>query len=242
MALAKAQSCEVPVAVVEAQWTLSRLTAGPRETEASRLFHAFFEDNRSLDAVLGQWDRAARDADVRLLEAAGQDKRRRDAELLASIVGRVASDADLSRSLDELYQSLRTLMASDVFGIALWAPEQKALDYALFIEEGRRTRVGLIPVDSTRSLGAWCFRSQKAVRINDIDREYGGYLKELSRLADHRPKSMLFQPLLAEGRALGIVTVQSFARDAYGSEDEANLAVIAACVSLRIQVGSLSPG
>lgn len=240
-ALAKAQSGDIPAAEAEALRVLSELTSSPKETESSRLFRNYFTGLRALEQRLARWDRLSGDEDRKVLEAADQDRRRRDADLLASIVGRLAHHPDLSRSLDDLYQPLRRLMAADVFGIALWVAEQNVLDYALFMEEGLRTRVGLIPVDSERSLGAWCFRTRKSVRINDIDKEYSGYLKELSRLADHRPKSMLFQPLVFEDQPLGIITVQAFSRDAYGPEAESQLAVIASCVSLRLQVGPRSP-
>lgn len=239
-ALEKALAAEVPAAAAQAHWVLSRLTAGQKESESSLAFQAFFDEDQGLKDRAGLWDRLARDEDARVFEESGRGQRRREAELLAAIAGKLSAEPDLSRSLEGVYQPVRSLMAADVFGIALWAPDQAALDYALFIEDGRRTRVGLIPVDSTRSLGAWCFRARKAVRINDIDREYGNYLKELSRLSEHRPKSMLFQPLLSDGDILGIVTVQSFLRDAYGPEAEAHLAVVAACVALRLQGRSRS--
>lgn len=230
-----ADGADVPGARARAQALVSRLTGGRKESESSLAFQASFAADREESHRRARMDREAREADLEILEASRQGRRHREAQTLASIASRLASEEDLSHCLDALYLSLRTLMAADVFGIALLSEGGEALDYSLFIEEGRRTRVGLIPVQSPRSLGAWCFRERKSVRVNDIDREYALYLKELSKLSEHRPKSMLFQPLVAGKEAVGIITVQAFAKGAYGPEAEAQLAVVAACVSLRLQ-------
>lgn len=240
-ALERASGAELPLGVVEAEACLSELTRG-RESESSLLFRRSAEGALHLSRQHSQRERETREADARLFEASSQTRRLLEAQLLAALAGIVSSGGDLARTLDAVYPSLRSLMPADIFGVALWDPGQRALDYAFFIEEGRRTRVGLIPIDSPRSLGAWCFRQQRALRIDDIDRDYSTYLKELSRLSDHRPKSMLFQPLRGLSGPLGIVSVQAFSRHSYGVEDEAYLAVLASCLALRIQVAGLSEG
>lgn len=238
-ALEKASGADLPQAVVEAEACLSELTRG-RESESSSLFRRSVEGAQKLSRQHSQRERETREVDARLFAASSQSRRLYEAQLLATLAGLVSSGGDLARTLDALYPSLSSLMPADIFGVALWDPRQRALDYAFFIEEGRRTRVGLIPVDSPRSLGAWCFREQRSLRIDDIDRDYSAYLKELSLLSDHRPKSMLFQPLLGLSGPLGIVSVQAFARRSYGGEDEAFLAVLASCLALRLQVTGLS--
>jgi tetratricopeptide (TPR) repeat protein len=222
-------------AEAEAHRALSRLTAGPREAEPLKAFRTAVDQEKEWEARQRAWDRQARAEDAALLGASGEGRRVTDAQGIAVIAGILSRGQDLARSLDEVYPWLGKLMTADIFGVALWEPGQAALDYSYFIEEGRRTRVGLIPVGSHRSLGAWCFRHRKPVRVNDIDREYRTYLKELSRLAEHRPKAMLFQPLVSDRGLLGIVTVQSFAREAYDTAAEAHLGVVAAVLALRLQ-------
>ena len=230
-----AREGEYPSAGLEASLVLSRLGAGPRDSEALKTYRTAMDQQMDLEKRRRSWDRESRRDDSTLLDVSDEGRRVQDAQKIAGIASILCRGQDLARSLDEAYPLVCQLMAADIFGVALWEPGQGALDYAFFIEEGRRTRVGLIPIGSPRSLGAWCFRHRKPVRVNDIDGEYRSYLKELSKLAEHRPKAMLFQPLVCDRGLLGIVTAQSFSRDAYDAASEAHLAVVAAVLSLRLQ-------
>jgi len=231
-ALDRAVAEDLPAAEAAAGALLSRWAGKP--AEALERFRASVDADRRGADRHAAWDREAREADRPLLEELEAEGRTWDARLLAGIAEALTRPSSLAAALDAVYPPLRRLLSADIFGVALWLPDRRALDYALFIEDGVRTRVGMIPVDSPRSLGAWCFREGRPVRINDIDREYGQYLKELSRLTDHQPKSMLFLPLTAHGSCWGIATVQAFGRHAYGPEELARFTVVAGLLSLRI--------
>jgi len=230
-----ADRLEVPEARVWALGLLASEELWEKEVEGLRAYRRWREalglearDREALDRRCQDLDRAflARRDEVRRLQASGR---------MADLARSLAVIPTLAQALDSLYGPLGDLMAADIFGVALWVPEKRCLDYALFLEQGHRTSVGLIPVDSRRSLGAWCFRHGEGLRVDDIDLEYSRYLQELSQLADHRPKSMLFEPLVTDRGVVGVVTVQAFARGAYGPEAQARLRILASLVALRLQ-------
>lgn len=189
-----------------------------------------------------RWSAEAAEADGELLRSFEDERRSGEARHLARLSHILSRSGGLAEVLDAVYPVLQRLVPADIFGVALWVPDRKVLDYAYFLEAGVRTRVGTIGLDSPRSLGAWCFRERQPVRINDIDREYGRYLKERSQLSEHQPQSMLFLPLEAAGERLGIVTAQSFGRHAYGPDELNRLTVVAGLLALRLYGWGRSDG
>ena len=71
----------------------------------------------------------------------------------------------------------------------------------------------------------WCIENRKPVFINDVTREYARYISEYEepgagRLLENgsvsaAPLSLIYLPLISHDRVLGIITIQSYQKNAY---------------------------
>jgi signal transduction histidine kinase len=134
---------------------------------------------------------------------------------------------DLTGSLDALAicQSLEKhfaeLMPVDAFGVALLSASGDRLDYVHYVEDGVVDESVSYPLDHPTSLAVLTLREDRELTVfNETQLENaptGTNVEESAPIL-----SAVFRPLIANGRRIGVVTVQSHQASAY---DERHLEV-----------------
>jgi signal transduction histidine kinase len=128
---------------------------------------------------------------------------------------------DLTGSLDvmAICRSLGThfagLLPMDAFGVALLAPAGDALDYVYYIEDGVEDMSDAsYPLDHPTSLAVLTFREDRELTLfNEAQLDNA---PNAGTIAPSAPiLSAVFRPLIANGRRIGVVTVQSHQAEAY---------------------------
>ena len=61
----------------------------------------------------------------------------------------------------------------------------------------------------------WCIKNKKEIFINDNQKEYKKYTKKIVVPTGEMPHSLLFSPMTLGKKVLGVITVQSFEKNAY---------------------------
>ena len=131
---------------------------------------------------------------------------------------------DLTGSLDSLaicrtlQTHLETLLPVDVFGVALLAAAGDALDFIYYVEDGVVDEPSSFPLDHPTSLAVLTFRADRELTIfneTQLTSAPAG-----SSNAENAPVlSAVFRPLIANGRRIGVVTVQSHQAGVYGERE-----------------------
>ena len=74
----------------------------------------------------------------------------------------------------------------------------------------------LVHLDDENNLAAWCFNHRQEVIINDFEAEYGKYVSKPSfDKSEDVPESILFVPLYHKAKGIGVISAQSFKKNAY---------------------------
>ncbi len=127
---------------------------------------------------------------------------------------------DLTGSLDAeaicrtLEKSFSALLPVDVFGVALLSPAGDALDFLFYVEDGVIDEPSSFPLDHPTSLAALTFREDRELTV--FNETQLASAPSASRGNEGRPiLSAVFRPLIANGRRIGVVTVQSHQANAY---------------------------
>ena len=131
---------------------------------------------------------------------------------------------DLTGSLDALAicktmeKHIAALLPMDAFGVALLSPAGNSLDYVYYIEDGVVDASNSYPLDHPTSLAVLTFREDRELTLfNDTQL---GSAPTASNIEESAPiLSAVFRPLIANGRRIGVVTVQSHQADAYHERD-----------------------
>jgi signal transduction histidine kinase/CheY-like chemotaxis protein/ligand-binding sensor domain-containing protein len=183
--------------------------------------------------VVGKERERAQFAETRLraesAEAVAESERegKKNVELLGEIGRDITSSLDFDTIFGTLYERLNQLVDADVFGVGLYYPDRKQIEYRLAIEKGKRYAPYTRDTSNPDQLPVWCIEHRQPVFINDLKAETGKYIasykEESVPLEDgsmsQEPQSVIYMPLVAKDRALGIITIQSFEKNAYTTHD-----------------------
>jgi signal transduction histidine kinase len=160
--------------------------------------------------IVSRWrsHRALKQAHEALLESA---------EMLR-LVGDIGMD--LTGSLDvvaickTLERHFAGLMPTDAFGVALLSAGGDELQYVYYIEDGVVDIGARFPLDHPTSLAAATLREDRELTLFNEDRLDAA--PDSENIAPTAPiRSAVFRPLIANGRRIGVVTVQSHDAEAY---------------------------
>jgi signal transduction histidine kinase len=134
---------------------------------------------------------------------------------------------DLTGTLDALSicktmeKHFAELLPMDAFGVALLSPAGDSLDYIHYVEDGVVDESVSYPLDHPTSLAVLTFREDRELTVFNEDQL--GSAPTGTNVAESAPiLSAVFRPLIANGRRIGVVTVQSHQAGAY---DERHLEV-----------------
>jgi diguanylate cyclase (GGDEF)-like protein len=138
--------------------------------------------------------------------------------LLYRIGSELTASLDMSELSQRLYARINETMPADVFGLASYNQEEETLEFTHVVEQNQRLTPFSVPVDLPTSFGGWVIRSGKEVLLSDANKEYRRYVSERKPFATGDSRSLIFLPLGVEERIIGVLTVQSYRKNAYSSE------------------------
>ncbi len=159
--------------------------------------------------------------------AATEREGKKNIELLSALGREITASLDFDTIFGTLYERVNQLVDADVFGVGLYHPERREIEYRLAMEEGKRYAPYTRDMSDPDQLPVWCIEHRRPVFINDIAAEYSKYVKRYEekrqQLEDgslsKAPQSLIYLPLEAKDRVLGLITIQSFQTHAYTDHD-----------------------
>lgn len=146
-----------------------------------------------------------------------------DIERLTEIGKEITASLVMDTIFLKLYNHVNKLIDATVFGVGVYKPDSQQIDYRLAIEKGKKYEPYTRDMSDKDQFSVWCIENQKPVFINDVEAEYHHYIKKYIHLGGQledgsiaiNPTSMIYLPLKAQDRVLGVITVQSYKKNAY---------------------------
>jgi len=132
-------------------------------------------------------------------------------------IGReITSSLNLGEIFKKLHESISEIMPADCFGVRTYNSETKSVTYKYEIENGILTQdVATIPLDDINNYTVWCTINKQDIFLNDNLKEYKKYVNQIKVVSGDMPDSLLFTPMMLGEKILGVITVQSFNKNAY---------------------------
>ena len=136
-------------------------------------------------------------------------------KLLSETGVQISSSLNFEDVFENLYETVAKLMDAEIFGVRIYHPKINEIEYKYEIESGKRDPVMSISMDDKDNYSVWCIENKKEILINDNATEHVKYVKEIKVPSGEMPSSLIFYPMLADGKVFGVITVQSFKKNAY---------------------------
>jgi signal transduction histidine kinase/CheY-like chemotaxis protein len=163
-------------------------------------------------------------------------------ELLSEIGKEITASLDLNTILFKLYERVNQIVDASIFGVGLYRPEKHLIEYSLAIENGMRYAPYTRSTDDKSQFAVWCIDHRQPILLNDVSTEFSKYIP----FYEHRggtlvdgsvaqpPASMIYLPLIAQERVLGVLSIQSFKKNAYTEQHLSLLENLAAYTTIAL--------
>lgn len=195
--------------------------------------HAYSEEDLSLLTGIAQ-QVAIAIQNTRLLEETRQNSRHLS---ILNEVGRAISELrDLPDLLEVIYEQVKHNLHGDAFYVGSYHPEDNTVSYPITYDDGKRYDSKPDKVSTISYLYRF-LHGEKAALINRTAEELAVQPDEAGMLGDTTRKSasLLIAPLKIKEQVIGVISVQSYTRNAYQEDDLDLLAGIANQVSIAIE-------
>lgn len=163
----------------------------------------------------GLEDRVAERTKEVLLQKEQIEKSHENTRLLSKIGQHIISNVNFDAIFGELHQNISQLMNADCFGVRIYHPKLNEIEYRYEIENGELFEPISVSMDNDDNYSVWCVKNKKEIFINDNLNEYHKYTKKIVVPTGDMPSSLLFCPMMIGERVVGVITVQSFEKNAY---------------------------
>lgn len=163
---------------------------------------------------------ALREAELR---AEAENKRRADTEQLSMIGRAITSSLSVNKIIDTVYENVNALMDAAIFGVGIYNKDLKSLDFPATKENGVMLPSLSYQLDEKDRLAVICFNQKEEIIISDFENEHKKYVSEYKApLEGEVSSSVIYLPLVYQNKIIGVITTQSFKKNAY-SEYHINL-------------------
>jgi transcriptional regulator with GAF, ATPase, and Fis domain len=159
-----------------------------------------------------------------------------DLQNLTLIFQKITSKLNANEIIKTVYSYINKLMDASGFGIGIYNDDKEVISYSEYIEKSQTLPYDEESLCNKNSLSVWCFTHQKQVFINDYEIEASSYVNDVSG-PDHGelPESLIYLPLTTHVKKIGVITVQSFKKNAYTKYHLNLLKNIAAFASIALE-------
>ena len=148
----------------------------------------------------------------------------------------ITANLSFERIIDSAYQSIKELMDASIFGIGVYDKNKKDLYFPRFKEDGNDINNIRLNLNDPNRLAVYCYNNATEIVINDIDKDASKYIKQVVPLKNTRiAKSVIYLPLKVKGEIIGVITVQSFMKNAFKDYHLSLLQNIAVYTSIAIE-------
>jgi signal transduction histidine kinase/tetratricopeptide (TPR) repeat protein len=146
------------------------------------------------------------------------EKANENVMLLSEIGKEITATLDVKTIIETAYEKVNALMDATVFMVGVFNAEKQQIEMPIIKEKGETHPFLTYHLSETERPAIWCFTNQKELVWNDVYNDYPQYFngKTLPPVkSGDQTNSIIYLPLLSNDRAIGVISVQSFQKDAY---------------------------
>jgi signal transduction histidine kinase/HAMP domain-containing protein len=135
---------------------------------------------------------------------------------LNEIGKKLTSTLDTESIQEIVYEHVNSLMDATSFLIMVYNEQDQKLECKLSIEKGQKLPSFEIPMSEKNRFAVWCVENAQPVFMNDIDLEWNKYVAYRAKpKAGEVVSSLIYLPMMIENRIIGVISAQSFKKNAY---------------------------
>ena len=136
--------------------------------------------------------------------------------ILNDVADLITPELSLEDIIATIYLNVNHLIDAFQFAVGIYNEKEEVISYKGMIEDGKRIPDFSVDAFADNRFASWCIRNDKEIFMNDIESEYGKYLKyKPIPLVGSDPKAALYVPLKLHNKVVGLITVRTIRKNMY---------------------------
>ena len=136
--------------------------------------------------------------------------------ILNDVADLITPELSLEDITATIYLNVNHLIDAFQFAVGIYNEKQGVISYKGMIEDGKRIPDFSVDAFADNRFASWCIRNDREIFMNDIESEYGKYLKyKPIPFAGSDPKAALYVPLKLHNKVVGLITVRTIRKNMY---------------------------
>jgi len=137
---------------------------------------------------------------------------------LNKIFLKITENHDVNSIINSVYENINELMDASGFGIGIYNEQEHSIEFSNYIEKNIVLPFDTVSLTEVNSPTVWCFLNEKEIFVRDHPNDTKKYISEIT-FTNHGdiPKSIIYIPLVANKKKIGVITVQSFNKHAFSN-------------------------
>lgn len=144
--------------------------------------------------------------------------------VLSNIGQSITSTLSLKNIFEKLYIYLKSTIDSSTFGIGLFDRENDLIDYQLMIKNTERQEPLQVDMNKTNRLDVICLKNGEEIQISDMEKESDSFVQKYKHIHNineiytlvEDSMSAFYLLITIENRSIGILSIESPEKNAYG--------------------------
>lgn len=164
-----------------------------------------------------------------MLEAAYMDLK------LVTEVGRIiTSSLEPKVIIQSVYENTKSMVPMDILAFGIYEEDRHAIKYKFCVIDGRYAPAPSVDSLDEDNPSSFCFKEGSELITPDIDEDYPQYVDEIRKHFGENTRSAVYLPLKVEERFIGILTVHSYTKSAFASNQLNILRTLANYVAIGV--------
>ena len=136
--------------------------------------------------------------------------------MLSEIGDLITPDLSLEEVIAAIYSSVNQLMDAYQFSVGIYNEDEEIILFKGVIENNMPLPDLNVNVFESNRLAPWCILNASDIFINDMEKEYKNYVKEIPfPKIGSQPKAALYVPLRMNNKVSGLITVRTINKNVY---------------------------
>lgn len=135
--------------------------------------------------------------------------------LLTDVGKEITSNLLIEQIVEVVHSNINPLLDAPVLSIGVFDEDAQKLDFIGKHES--KIVLGYDSLDDPSKLSVWCFQNKEHILINDFEVEASKYVQgsALPTEQGKTPASAIYIPLIVKKQVVGVITAQSYQKNAY---------------------------
>lgn len=157
-------------------------------------------------------------------------------DIILSVGQEIISQYDIEKIIHTCYNQINTIINVPLLAIGIFDSGKNILQFYGKNDLDSEIKTGMLEIENNTIWSVRCFQNSEEIIFNSHkDDETMKFSKVLFNVKDARRKSFIYIPLLSKSKKIGVITFQSFTKNAFKSYHINILRSIANYVSVAIE-------